>query len=578
MLSMRSATARKKKIKSVRFYALILSHRTWARRVQMSCCVGLENLCLDNIDWAWWGVVIELVALAYSFVGVALVADNHLVVALETLCVRWNVREDVAGASFMAFGSAAPEIIINAIGTIKALLASRDTPAAAAGDVCASEELANADDISLGIGAIIGSGMIAFTAIPGCCGLIASSTLELKRRPLARDAGAYAIALAMLCIAFSDGVIRTAEAALMVTLYALYLVVVVFSSSVRQHYRVKYLGRSPRSRTSFVVEHAGSAPRESADAQSAYAQSAESGGMASVGREEFGVAPIVAAGGGSLTARSAPIPGSMPPMVVPGEPMLVRATRELERAEERRVWDALPLPAQTSPMEFSSAEMSTSLTSHVHSPTTRSGGLAISRIVAASELAQRPLVAVLQRTCPECAHDSAGASQYPLCLAAAFGWIALFSTVISAVVTRLGMLLGVPEAFLGMCVIAIGAEIPDMIQSVAVARRGYGSMAVSNSTGSQIINILIGLGLPWLLSNLAGHQIKIDEHKQIEVMALFQAANVSLFISLLLLTTWRTWRRGDHSKAQLGRRKGKILLGAYFLCVAGFAMHLFVFK
>ena len=36
-------------------YALILSHRTWARRVQMSCCVGLENLCLDNIDWAWWG-------------------------------------------------------------------------------------------------------------------------------------------------------------------------------------------------------------------------------------------------------------------------------------------------------------------------------------------------------------------------------------------------------------------------------------------------------------------------------------------------------------------------------------------
>eukprot|EP00965_Chrysotila_dentata_P077753 2565292-Pleurochrysis_carterae.AAC.1 len=34
-------------------------------------------------------------------------------------------------------------------------------------------------------------------------------------------------------------------------------------------------------------------------------------------------------------------------------------------------------------------------------------------------------------------------------------------------------------------VIAIGAEIPDTIQSVTVAKRGYGSMAVSNSTGSQ---------------------------------------------------------------------------------------------
>ena len=31
--------------------------------------------------------------------------------------------------------------------------------------------------------------------------------------------------------------------------------------------------------------------------------------------------------------------------------------------------------------------------------------------------------------------------------------------------------LGIPNAFLGMYVVAIGAEIPDTIQSVAVARR-----------------------------------------------------------------------------------------------------------
>ena len=30
------------------------------------------------------------------------------------------------------------------------------------------------------------------------------------------------------------------------------------------------------------------------------------------------------------------------------------------------------------------------------------------------------------------------------------------------------------QAFLGMYVVAVGAEIPDTIQSVAVARRGYG--------------------------------------------------------------------------------------------------------
>ena len=99
---------------------------------QPQCCVGFENVCLDNLDGSttadgvrhssFLGLLLELFILLYSFTAVAIVADEHLVVSLETLCVRWNVREDVAGASFMAFGSAAPEIIINAVSTLKAVI------------------------------------------------------------------------------------------------------------------------------------------------------------------------------------------------------------------------------------------------------------------------------------------------------------------------------------------------------------------------------------------------------------------------------------------------------------------------
>ena len=77
----------------------------------VGCSVGLENLCLDNLDAnadgsvVGWGVLVEVLVLLYGFLAVAIIADNHLVTSLETLCVRWNVREDVAGASFMAFGS-----------------------------------------------------------------------------------------------------------------------------------------------------------------------------------------------------------------------------------------------------------------------------------------------------------------------------------------------------------------------------------------------------------------------------------------------------------------------------------------
>merc|ERR1719320_576395 len=100
----------------------------------------------------WWGLALEVLVLIYSFAGLAIVCDDYMVPALETLCVRWGVQEDVAGATFMAFGSAAPEIIINAVQTIKSRL-NNPTNGPPSGQ----------DDVALGIGAIIGSGMIAFT-------------------------------------------------------------------------------------------------------------------------------------------------------------------------------------------------------------------------------------------------------------------------------------------------------------------------------------------------------------------------------------------------------------------------------
>ena len=35
--------------------------------------------------------LVELAMFAGSFVGLAIVCDDHMVIALETLCVRWNV-------------------------------------------------------------------------------------------------------------------------------------------------------------------------------------------------------------------------------------------------------------------------------------------------------------------------------------------------------------------------------------------------------------------------------------------------------------------------------------------------------
>jgi len=114
--------------------------------------------------------------------------------------------------------------------------------------------------------------------------------------------------------------------------------------------------------------------------------------------------------------------------------------------------------------------------------------------------------------------------------------------------------------------------LPDTIQSVTVAKRGYGSMAVSNSCGSQIINILVGLGMPWFMSNWSGVPIIIRDHEDLLLMAYFQCFIMFAFTSLLLVTTAHTWKPGDHSKALLGPTKGALLVGVYVLCLVGYPL------
>ena len=59
--------------------------------------------------------------------------------------------------------------------------------------------------------------------------------------------------------------------------------------------------------------------------------------------------------------------------------------------------------------------------------------------------------------------------------------------------------LGVPPVIVALTVLAAGSSIPDLIASVLVAKEGRGEMAVANAVGSNIFDITIGLGLPWLL-------------------------------------------------------------------------------
>ena len=99
-------------------------------------------------------------------------------------------------------------------------------------------------------------------------------------------------------------------------------------------------------------------------------------------------------------------------------------------------------------------------------------------------------------------------------------------------------IVGIPEEIIALTVLAIGTSVPDLLSSVIVAKQGKGGMAISNAIGSNIFDILIGLGLPWLIMiAITGEIIKVETNDfWVSVLLLF--SSVIVVIILMPLNKW----------------------------------------
>jgi len=62
---------------------------------------------------------------------------------------------------------------------------------------------------------------------------------------------------------------------------------------------------------------------------------------------------------------------------------------------------------------------------------------------------------------------------------------------------------GLGPIIMGVVFLAAGTSVPDAISSVVVAREGMGGMAVANAIGSNVFDICLGLGIPYLIATAA---------------------------------------------------------------------------
>ncbi|GAB6030391.1 hypothetical protein CHUAL_007269 [Chamberlinius hualienensis] len=155
------------------------------------------------------GVIIHFLISCYLFYALAIICDEYFVPSLECICETLNIPTDVAGATFMAMGTSAPELFTSVIGVF-----------VTEGDI--------------GIGTIVGSAVFNILAVLTVCGLFAGVVVELDWWPLTRDSIGYIITVITLIAVITDQIVTWYEAVIMLVLYALYILAMYFNSSLEK--------------------------------------------------------------------------------------------------------------------------------------------------------------------------------------------------------------------------------------------------------------------------------------------------------------------------------------------------------
>mmetsp|Transcript_6332 Transcript_6332/g.16103 ORF Transcript_6332/g.16103 Transcript_6332/m.16103 type:complete len:701 (+) Transcript_6332:77-2179(+) len=170
-----------------------------------------------------WGVTVGcIVGVLYLFLAIAIICDELFVPALEVIAEKWELSDDVAGATLMAAGGSAPELATSFVGTFK-----RST---------------------VGFGTIVGSAVFNVLFVIGMCAIFTPpelAPLQLTWWPLFRDCSYYSITLVTLGAFFrwgGKGEIMWWEALIQFVLYFGYVSFMAVNERIERHVKTRWLG------------------------------------------------------------------------------------------------------------------------------------------------------------------------------------------------------------------------------------------------------------------------------------------------------------------------------------------------
>ena len=136
---------------------------------------------------------------------------------------------------------------------------------------------------------------------------------------------------------------------------------------------------------------------------------------------------------------------------------------------------------------------------------------------------------------------------------AAIGFIGALTAVVGEIAGAMGCVMGLKPGVTAITFVAIGTSLPDTFASMKAASESrYADAAVGNVTGSNSVNVFLGLGLPWVIAVIYSR----GENEEYKVPAKGLDLSVVLYLSCSLVGVGILIFRRCVVKGELGGGKG----------------------
>lgn len=90
-----------------------------------------------------------------------------------------------------------------------------------------------------------------------------------------------------------------------------------------------------------------------------------------------------------------------------------------------------------------------------------------------------------------------------ICFFCALVMIACVTIIVGDMAALLGCCMGIPDSVTAITLVALGTSLPDLFASKqAAVQDETADASIGNVTGSNSVNVFLGLGLPWMIASI----------------------------------------------------------------------------